>query len=947
MLMRCPSCGSENADAATRCGGCGARLTPAPPAGETVTGAAPMDDRARRDEPPRFEPGHRFGKRYRIVGLIGRGGMGEVYRADDLELGTSVALKFLSGRIASNAFALQRFRNEVRTARQVTHANVCRIHDIGEEDGHVFLAMEHVDGEDLASLLRRIGRPSREKCIEIARQLCAGLAAAHQAGVLHRDLKPGNVMIDGRGRVRITDFGLAGLAKDLEGAGGIEGTPAYMAPEQIAGRGVTVRSDVYSLGLVLYEIFTGQRALQGRTFSELKREHESGSITSASTHAHDLDPAVERVLEACLEKDPSRRPSSAHAVLRALPGGDPLAEALAAGETPSPDLIAHAGDSGSLAPRVALGLLAGIVAAYFLAAAIGRIEAGSMLLVPPASPPDVLAVQADNALKSLGWADLLAGHHASGLGYSGSAGLVDLSSSPDRVRALPELLATLPVVTPGSPPRRRPNATFWRRWSSAPLLAIDFHQPTIKQDDPPLTGSGQACIVLDGEARLEGLIVSVQPNEAQASKGSQADVLPGVAAAPDWSKLFALAGLDANRYRPIAAPRARTEGPQADVRASWEGPWPDDPERTLRIHAGARSGRPVFWEIEWAPPTTALPASTPPGEQPSKNWFDRFLKFWNAPSVAASRTSAMAFVFLALAWRHVRTGKSDSRGALRFAAAVTAMYWIGGWAIFPTQEASFAVALSQSLFTQHLGHALVHGALMGVYYLALEPYARKLWPRMLVGWTRLLQGRFTDPLVGRDVLIGAAAAAGASLLFVSVEQLGIATGVSEPMRDMPLNLEDLGSPATMAWDLLVAPARATLQSMDVILPLLLWTLILRRPRLAWVVVLVTSVLSATAAAIGFGAPGFGILGAGIASVVGLVVLARAGFLSTVVYLWIVTLLGAALPALEAGSWARGVQLEALATILCVAALGAWTSMAGRPILGSLLDEKVPGTPAGS
>jgi hypothetical protein len=159
----------------------------------------------------RFEPGERLGSRYRIVARLGEGGMGEVYRADDLELGQSVALKFLPERVAADESWLRRFRNEVRTARQIAHPNVCRIYDIGEQAGHVFLSMEYVDGEDLSGVLRRLGRPSREKAIEIARQICLGLAAAHDNMVLHRDLKPANIMIDGRGRVRITDFGLAGF----------------------------------------------------------------------------------------------------------------------------------------------------------------------------------------------------------------------------------------------------------------------------------------------------------------------------------------------------------------------------------------------------------------------------------------------------------------------------------------------------------------------------------------------------------------------------------------------------------------------------------------------------------------------------------------------------------------------------------------------------------------
>jgi serine/threonine-protein kinase len=155
----------------------------------------------------RFLPGTLLAERYRIVGPLGKGGMGEVYRADDLKLGQPVALKFLPPGFERDADRLQRFLAEVRTARQVSHANVCRVYDAGEAGGQHFLSMEFVDGEDLSSLLRRIGRVPRDKAVQIARQLCAGLAAAHESGVLHRDLKPANVMIDGRGRARITDFG--------------------------------------------------------------------------------------------------------------------------------------------------------------------------------------------------------------------------------------------------------------------------------------------------------------------------------------------------------------------------------------------------------------------------------------------------------------------------------------------------------------------------------------------------------------------------------------------------------------------------------------------------------------------------------------------------------------------------------------------------------------------
>ena len=180
----------------------------------------------------RFAPGALLDERYRIVGRLGKGGMGEVYRADDLKLGQPVALKFLPEDVDRDPARLTQLHTEVRMARQVSHPNVCRVYDVGEYEGHTFLSMEYVDGEDLASLLRRIGRFPQDRAIELARQICAGLAAAHDRGVVHRDLEPANIMLDGSGRIRITDFGLAGAAGEMLRAG----TPAYMAPEQLAGR---------------------------------------------------------------------------------------------------------------------------------------------------------------------------------------------------------------------------------------------------------------------------------------------------------------------------------------------------------------------------------------------------------------------------------------------------------------------------------------------------------------------------------------------------------------------------------------------------------------------------------------------------------------------------------------------------------------------------------------
>jgi serine/threonine-protein kinase len=258
----------------------------------------------------RFIPGAMIANRYRVIGLLGKGGMGEVYRADDLKLAQPVALKFLPEKLARDKAMLERFHREVRIARQISHPNICRVFDIGEVEEQSFLSMEYIDGEDLATLLRRIGRLPSDKAVEIASQLCGGLAAAHQEGVLHRDLKPANIMIDGRGRAKITDFGLAGLAEELEGAEVRAGTPAYMAPEQLKGTEVSVKSDIYSLGLVLYEIFTGRKVFAAGSLDELVRLHESSQPPSISEHVKEIDPLVERVILRCLERDPQSRPSS-------------------------------------------------------------------------------------------------------------------------------------------------------------------------------------------------------------------------------------------------------------------------------------------------------------------------------------------------------------------------------------------------------------------------------------------------------------------------------------------------------------------------------------------------------------------------------------------------------------------------------------------------------------
>src|SRR5687768_2783926 len=265
------------------------------------------------------------------------------------------------------------------------------------EDAH-FVALEFVDGEDLSRLLRRIGRLAHDKAVDIARGIAAGLLAAHAKGILHRDLKPANVIIDSHGDSRIMDFGLALAAGEDDGT--ISGTPAYMAPEQLEGAPATIQSDLYALGLVMYELFTGKRAHNARTLPERMRDSTS-EIKTPSSMIRDLDPAVERVILRCLSNDPAQRPRSAREVIESLPGGDPLAAALAAGETPSPRIVAAAGKEGSLSRSVAWSLL-GVIAILFGVQSYVRGERSLERYGPPLPSPEILHDRATAILETHG-----------------------------------------------------------------------------------------------------------------------------------------------------------------------------------------------------------------------------------------------------------------------------------------------------------------------------------------------------------------------------------------------------------------------------------------------------------------------------------------------------------------------------------------------------------------
>ncbi|HXV63633.1 MAG TPA: serine/threonine-protein kinase [Vicinamibacteria bacterium] len=673
-------------------------------------------------EPAALASGSVVAGRYRIVRLLGRGGMGEVYLVHDLTLDQEVALKFLPAALARDPMRLALFHNEVRVARRVTHKNACRMYDIGEVEGRPFLSMEYVDGEDLASLLRRIGHLPEEKGLEVARQLAAGLAAAHEEGIVHRDLKPANVMIDGSGQVRIMDFGLAGVIGEIEDLR--SGTPAYQAPEQIRGDDVSARTDLYSLGLILYEVFTGRRA-----FEEPSSPRELSAVKLPSS-SRAIAVETERAVLRCLEPRPEDRPASALELAAMLPGADPLADALAAGKTPSPELVAAAGERRAIpAPKafagvgaIALGLM-GFVA----------LRAPRLLLaeLPELKPPAVLVDRAETLVAKLG----IEAFPHTGFGFR----------------------------TDDAPPVLR----FWFRGSSTPLETFGLND-RVSVRDPPMNESGMARIELDPAGRLVELVRVPGPS---------------VLAATDWSVLFEAAELDSESFVP--AEPDWIPPVFAEQRFSWKGP-----DSSTRVEAGSLAGAPVYFRVDDAASFTATKSSA----DEENTALSRLLSF-----AATGIGLAVLVGVTLLARRHWKGGRADRRGAARLAAAMFAVNAAGlvlGLEHYadPTRELN--------RWLEVLLEATFAAVVFWVFYLALEPFARRIWPHGLIAWNRLLGGQGRDPLVGRDVLIGVLA--------------GVAMAATVPLADtlattmgQPRTPPELPSPGVLLGSRYVASAILT------------------------------------------------------------------------------------------------------------------------------------------
>jgi hypothetical protein len=767
----CPKCSGDVRDGWRVCPAC---LTPLAAGAETKTAYLQDSQQSSSSslEEGRFPAGTVLAGRYRILGLLGHGGMGDVYRAYDQILDQAVALKFLAAPQLGEA-ALARFRNEVRIARQVSHPNVCRVYDIGFVDGFHFLSMEYLDGEDLDSLLRRIGRLPQDKAIEFARKICAGLAAAHERGVLHRDLKPANIMIDGRGQVRIADFGLAALAAEIPLSDLRSGTPAYMSPEQKAGREVTTRSDIYSLGLVLHEMFTGKR----RTSTE----------TNPTDLVKDLDPAVERVILRCLEEEPKRRPSSALNVAMALPGGDPIAAALAAGETPSPEMVAASAEKEGLQPRTAILCFASVVLCL---GAMAFLSARTTVLgvAPLPLPPDALAFQSREILKQFGYAET---PRDSAYGFY---------SSPDRDAYL-RYFQTHDFANGWAPlARHQPALTrfFYRQ-------SLDYFRPEtflsfidgvdyngfVQPNDPPNIQLGMIRVSLDPNGKLVEL--DARPSAA----------LSAVGHATDWNGLLAAAGLDAARFTPVTP---QSIPPMyADSVMAWTGTYAAGPSDPIRVEAAAWRGRPVSFSITgpWSTPNSGDTSSSPIG------------------SSILIGILVVVSALAALVSRHnLRLGRVDRKGAwtvarILFAAAM--LRWLLIAAHRPSLWEVYLLLMAVSWAASLSG-------VVALLYLAIEPYVRRYWPDALISFNRFTAGRFRDPLVASHILVG---------LTVGMAMVIVGKLLLLASRQLDTSLvQNLSGFRFLYGELFNVPLFVALTNTAVILILVLLRLLLRRTWLA-------------------------------------------------------------------------------------------------------------------
>ncbi len=531
--------------------------------------------------------------------------------------------------------------------------------------------------------------------------------------------------------------------------------------------------------------------IDAKTLTDLRQLHDTATLTTPSAIVTDLDPAIERVILRCLDKDPDQRPASALTVAAALPGGDPLAAALAAGETPSPELLVAAGESVAVPVVPALAMLAG----FFLVLVLGVVSGSRASIIsqlPMAIPPDALADRANQILKKLG--------HGSG----GADRAMGFHFDGDYIRwaqrnGPPAWWTDLRIGRPAA-------LIFWYR-TSPETLAPSAPASRVNARDPPMMLPGMQQVFLDTEGRLVEFH-AVPPGIA----------LENPAADAPWPALFEAADLDARTFTP-ASPKWLPPV-FADATAAWEGPMSGRADLRVRIEAASYRNHPVSFQVVW-------PWTEPP--RPDASQRTGLQRLTDATSIAV--WVAMLAGAVLLARRNLRGNRSDRRGAARLAIGMTAAS-IALNLLAATHVANPGIERMQ--IAGGLAFAVFNGGIVWIYYLAIEPYARRFWPDALLGWTRLLSGHVRDPRVGRELLIGLAFGT-VGLLIDLAKLVPMALGWRIPALPLGNSLQYLdGVPSVLAQWLGIAIG-GLMSALAIALIFLVLRLLLKRPRAALVV----------------------------------------------------------------------------------------------------------------
>lgn len=633
-----------------------------------------------------------LGRRYRIGRLVGSGSMGTVYRAYDTVVQEFVALKVPLVSHPNYDQLRERLFREVQMAQKVSHPNVCRVFDIAvdEDLDLTLLSMQFIEGRTLHEILGANGDgSSRGDKLRIAYELCAGLQAIHEEDLIHRDLKPANVMVDRKGRTVILDLGLADDARAVSDPR--SGTSTYMAPEQTAGEGVSQKSDLYALGLVLYELFTGKYPDPEVARADLTALLEKARGLPGEIKEGPIKPPLARQILRCLEEDPDRRPDSVADVARAFP--------------PRPSNPIEV-DRLLVEPRIGVdrrvswaGLGATLLGLWLVALLSQWTQATQGVLDGEA--PAELEIRAQEILGRLGFHGI----------------------RKDR------MLGFTAVQEPQRPVR------FWYRQSPERLSPWRKGSAFRRYEDPPFSTPGELGVQLDPQGRL--LRLDAVPREITDERGG-GDAETGPL---DWGPLLAAAGLDLDRLQPT--------DPEwippvfADRRRAWlRDPPQASTDHRYRIEAAAFQGRPVAFRTLSPKPETPRPKANAEDAR-------------RGSSAMSTLVHGLGFgaLLLGVVWlarRRLREQVADRPAAFRLAVFVFGARVLVGLLGAHHAWSPLELDLTLAVFSR----AILSGALVWIIYIAVEPWVRYYSPDLTASWIRLMYRKWRDPLVGRDLLLG-------------------------------------------------------------------------------------------------------------------------------------------------------------------------------------------------